>query len=187
MSALKVRGLLADGAKGYVQSENNIRLQVRVGRTPQGMSLDYLDKVDFLNFEIGLEHVPCHFGGHRTYFVCSGVHPKCVKRCTTLYLTGVGPTCRVCTDLLYESQRHPDPTHLVALKKVQRLRAQLGGFGMGSLIPEKPKWMREDTYYRRVTHILEVWKEYVALERKHREYLLSQLDQRTGCAKQKKG
>jgi hypothetical protein len=176
MSALKARGFLAEGAKGYVQSENSSRLQVRVERSPQGISLEYLGGVDLLNFEIRLEHVPCHFGGHRTYFVCSGGHPKCLNRCATLYLTGVGPTCRTCTGLLYETQRHPDPAHLVALKKVQRMRAQLDGSVMHPLIPAKPKWMREDTYYRRCIHILDAWRKYLVLEHRYREALLVKLD-----------
>ena len=193
MRTLKAQGFLAEGTKGYVQSENSVRLQVWVERSSHGISLEYLCEVGLPKFEVRLEHVPCHFGGHRTYFVCSGGHPKCVKRCATLYLTGAGPACRTCTDLLYETQRHPDLTHLVALKKVQRLRAQLGGYGITPLLPDKPKWMRENTYYKISTHILAAWTKYAVLELRHRNLILSQIefrpnppDQRTGCAKQEK-
>lgn len=46
-----------------------------------------------------LTETPCHFGGHRKWFLC----PDCDRRCGILYLTEHF-ACRTCSDLTYASQ-----------------------------------------------------------------------------------
>ncbi len=52
---------------------------------------------------IGLEWTPCNYGGSRPWFMCPG--EGCGRRVAILY----GPTlpllCRLCRNLVYESQR----------------------------------------------------------------------------------
>lgn len=43
---------------------------------------------------------PCHFGGHRIWFIC----PHCSRRCGTLYAGGPRFLCRSCYRIPYHSQ-----------------------------------------------------------------------------------
>jgi hypothetical protein len=55
---------------------------------------------------VGLVRRPCHLGGERTYFVCSGVGTgrACGRRAVKLYAPGRYFLCRHCLGLAYASQ-----------------------------------------------------------------------------------
>jgi len=91
---------------------------------------------------IWLERTACHLGGSRPWFVC----PGCGRQCAVLYLAGRS-RCRRCLGLAYESQRE-NAMHR-ALRKAQKLRAQLGGsLSLGEPLPDRPHYMHERTYQR---------------------------------------
>jgi hypothetical protein len=84
------------------------------------------------------------FGGERLWFAC----PDCGRRCAVLY-GGRRFRCRLCVDAPYGSQR--EPAHERLLRRVQTLRARLGGDLYASLdmpFPPRPKRMRRATYRR---------------------------------------
>ena len=84
------------------------------------------------------------FGGERAWFAC----PGCSRRCAVLY-GSQRFLCRVCVALPYGSQR--EPAHERLLRRVQGLRARLGGELYASLdlpFPPRPKRMRRTTYRR---------------------------------------
>lgn len=92
---------------------------------------------------IALKAVPCHFGGHRWFFVCP------MRRCrvTRLYLpNGAGRFAgRRAYGLGYQSQRETRTDR--AWGVIRRANARLGYDGEGDWIP-KPKWMRWRTFNR---------------------------------------
>jgi len=89
---------------------------------------------------ISLAHTPCHFGGHRAWFLC----PECDRRVGVLYYQGQFH-CRHCTDLHYESQYKSESSRLFA--KARMIRRKLGGSeNMTEPFPERPKGMHFTTY-----------------------------------------
>lgn len=90
-----------------------------------------------------------HFGGVRWWFAC----PDCDRRVSALYFHKLRFSCRHCHDLKYESQ------HLKPYKRqerqAQRIHRELGGDGnlLDYKRPPKPKWMRQETYERKVQEI----------------------------------
>ena len=92
---------------------------------------------------IGLRWSPCHFGGHRPWFVCD----RCNKTVGKLYNTGDLLTCRRCLHLWYASQRRGAKSrrYLQALK----LRLRLNGIAsLDEPFPNRPKRMHRRTYAR---------------------------------------
>jgi len=83
-------------------------------------------------------------GGERLWFACLG----CGRRCAVLY-GGCRFRCRLCVGVPYGSQR--EPAHDRLLRRLQAIRARLGGDEYASLampFPEKPKRMRRASYRR---------------------------------------
>jgi len=84
------------------------------------------------------------FGGERVWFAC----PGCSRRCAVLY--GARRfRCRRCIGVPYGCQR--EPAHERLLRRVQGLRARLGGELYASLdmpFPPRPKRMRRASYRR---------------------------------------
>jgi hypothetical protein len=98
---------------------------------------------------IPLRWTPCHFGGRRPWFVCSGVagDERCGRRVGKLYAAGSLFACRRCYGLAYQSQ-HEAPRGR-NIRRAQEIRLRLGG--SASLIdpfPGKPKGMHWSTYAR---------------------------------------
>lgn len=85
---------------------------------------------------IDLELTPCHFGGSRKWFVCSG----CASRMGTLCLHQNQFLCRHCLALPYRSQNSSKYDRQI--QKVHKLRARIG------LETRKPKGMHWKTYRR---------------------------------------
>jgi hypothetical protein len=56
--------------------------------------------IGFHTHWIGLTQTPCHFGGHRRWFIC----PRCNKRMGCLYMRHGRFACRRCNRISYESQ-----------------------------------------------------------------------------------
>ena len=61
------------------------------------------EKIDLLDQDIEITHTPCHFSGHRFWFIC----PGCKGRVGTLYKkpTSHKLMCRKCHNLRYMKSR----------------------------------------------------------------------------------
>lgn len=91
---------------------------------------------------VRIESTPCHFGGQRWWFRCSG--HQCGRRVRLLY--GVRYfLCRHCHRLNYQSQCEPRWERLC--HKAQGIRVKLGGSrSLADPFPDKPKGMHWRTY-----------------------------------------
>lgn len=96
---------------------------------------------------VGLDQVPCRFGGARPYWLC----PGCGSRAVVLY--GLRRFfCRACNRLAYGSQRESPPER--AQRRADGIRRRLGGEpGLGRL-PPRPKGMHRRTYERLVDEVI---------------------------------
>jgi hypothetical protein len=114
------------------------------------LELDYVATDDdgekhSIRYWIGLDRVPCRYGGHRFYWTC----PWCRRRCEVLAIArgGFEWACRRCLRLQYQSQR------LAPADRLQRRAdghyARAGIEGDDGLI-YKHKWMRWRTFNRLV-------------------------------------
>ena len=116
---------------------------------------------------IGLDWVPCRFGGVRPWFLC----PRCGRRCGFLYAGTGGFRCRDCGGLAYWTTRD-DPVHR-HLRHAERIRKKLGWQPrIEDPSDGRPKGMHRRTYERLRTaygeHILAHWDALdAALERHH--------------------
>lgn len=98
-----------------------------------------------VDYSVGLERTPCHFGGERTWFRCPG--RGCGRRVAKLYSVGRYYVCRHCGDLAYSSQREDRGSR--TLSRAQKIRKKLGGSAnMFEFFPPKPKGMHWRTYER---------------------------------------
>jgi hypothetical protein len=112
-------------------------------------SAEWQDK----RFLVELVRTPCHYGGERTWFVCPA--RGCGRRVALLH---GGPVfaCRLCHQLVYESQR--EQPHHRALRKAQSIRMKLGGSpNMLDPFPDKPSEMHWSTYQRLRLEAEEAW------------------------------
>ena len=98
---------------------------------------------------VGIEHTPCHLGGTRPFFICSGEveGTNCGMRVTKLYGAGRYYLCRHCYGLKYACQRE-QPWDRSA-RRADKIRKRLGGSpGIYTLFPDKPRGMWWRTYER---------------------------------------
>jgi hypothetical protein len=99
--------------------------------------------------QVRLVWTPCHFGGNRPWFLCSGNSQgqHCRRRVAKLY-GGLGLfACRHCWQLVYQSQRQSPPVR--AARKAMAIRMRLGGSeNLSCPFPAKLKGMHWRTYER---------------------------------------
>ena len=86
-------------------------------------------------YPVGLEWTPCHYGGHRPWFLC-----PCCRRRVAILFGGSIYACRHCHNLAYDSQREMVHTRLQS--RAHKLRARLGG----DCWWHRPKGMHQRTY-----------------------------------------
>ena len=90
---------------------------------------------------VHLDRTPCHYGGHRKWFLC----PQCNERRLKLYERNERYLCRKCQDLPYTSQRIPEEDRL--LLKVRNFRDRLNTTrDLTKPIMFKPKGMHWRTF-----------------------------------------
>lgn len=108
--------------------------------SPQSVTLKYVLTVNgnqqTVSNHIGLDHVPCRFGGTRPWFTC----PCCARRVALLYLHRGRFACRHCQRVAYASQSEDEMARM--WRKQSRLEARLGDHWT------RPKGMRQRTYQR---------------------------------------
>jgi hypothetical protein len=92
---------------------------------------------------VALVSTRCHLGGARPWFRC-----PCGRRVAKLYRRDAPVfACRQCCGLAYASQREI-PRHR-AILRAQRLKMRLGGSAnLLDPLPERPRGMHRQTYYR---------------------------------------
>jgi len=107
---------------------------------PHSVSLKYILNVNGsqqnVNKKIGMEWVPCRFGGARPWFVC----PCCGQRAALLYLRWARFGCRGCQQVAYASQSEDEMNRM--WRKQSKIEARLGDHW------NRPKGMRQQTYKR---------------------------------------
>ncbi len=79
-----------------VEPPDRVRLQYTSTNRTNGISVDH-------NHVVFIESTPCNYGGKRWWFEC----PKCHRRCRIIYLAPGFDyfVCRICGNLIYESQQ----------------------------------------------------------------------------------
>ena len=115
---------------------------------------------DQVYYTVQLTWTPCHFGGHRPWFLC----PRCGRRVGKLYAGGKYFLCRHCYDLAYQSQRESYADRL--LRRAWKLRAKLG-LKPWEPIVEKPPRMHWKAFLRLREEIQRL--ELEALDELHRD------------------
>jgi len=98
---------------------------------------------------VSIEHVPCHLGSSRPFFICPGKVNGVAwgRRAVKLYGAGRHFLCRHCYRLPYACQRE-QPWDRKA-RRSGKIRVRLGGEpGIYCEFPEKPKGMWWGTYER---------------------------------------
>jgi hypothetical protein len=96
---------------------------------------------------ISIVHLPCRFGGNRTYFICPGPGDgtECGRRITKLHLSRRYFLCRHCNQLAYASQFERPWQR--AFRRANKLKQRLGiAAGIAASVPDKPKGMWTRTY-----------------------------------------
>ena len=102
------------------------------------------DQWEQKDYPVRLVRTPCHYGGHRTWFLCPA--RGCGRRVAILYAGNIF-ACRHCYGLAYHSQRVQG--YQRALSHAQAIRVKLGGSGsLADPFPSKPKGMHRSTYQR---------------------------------------
>jgi hypothetical protein len=94
---------------------------------------------------IWLDWTPCHYGGHRLWFLC----PRCARRVAALCRMGGWWRCRHCARLRYASQHQTYGARMVA--QARKIRRRVGaGFNLTLplLLWDKPKGMHWRTFER---------------------------------------
>ena len=154
VNTLKRSGSLKEGRQGTWQWSQGSEVIAHINfHTSEGrLMLDYRVCVNGSDWEpitqhIGLSQVPCHLGGHRTYFICSGVvnGRSCRRQVGKLYAGGRYFLCRHCYGMAYTSQSEDRASRM--LRRANKIRMALGGeAGTASWIAPKPKGMWHRTY-----------------------------------------
>lgn len=156
VNRLNRAGCLIPGWSGGLQwsvnvdQTGNIKLKAEAGR----MLLSYRIRIDGGDWEdveesVPFVHLPCRFGGRRSYFLCPGIvdGAYCGRRVVKLYITDKYFLCRHCTHLKYESQS--EGVLYRAMRRTDKIRVRLGGkAGIANPFPGRPKGMWRSTYDR---------------------------------------
>lgn len=134
-------GVLTPGTRAVVSWKGGSCLDLKAEAAT--VVLSYCQDLTNRRDCIGLDWVPCRFGGSRVWFRC----PWCNRRCGGLYASTSGFCCHKCADLNYQATRE-DPRYL-HMRRADRIRARLGwtpgiAFGPG----ERPKGMHRQTFAR---------------------------------------
>lgn len=93
--------------------------------------------------EIYFDKTPCHYGGHRFWFLC----PRCYKRVAVLYGAGKYFLCRHCHGLTYSSQQEGFANRM--MRKARKIRERMDRNNIPiDPFPLKPNNMHWKTYNR---------------------------------------
>jgi len=114
------------------------------------------------------------YGGSQAFFLC----PACGRRVRYLYLAGAAFLCRKCAQLNYRSQQETRSGTMYFYDKGMALvekhletwpRVRLDGFSFCAWIPERPRYMHKDTYFRYLRRFAQYQGKH--LEREKRDLL----------------
>lgn len=98
MAYLSRHGHLDEGnwKRLYWRQYGEIRMEGLVKAFDDHITVD----IGMSKHRIGLTQTPCHFGGHRRWFIC----PRCQNRMGFLYMRHGRFACRRCNRISYQSQ-----------------------------------------------------------------------------------
>ena len=100
----------------------------------------YNDAWETVDETLYFDYSDCHFGGVRQWFSC----PQCGERVAVIYAGHFA--CRHCLNLAYESQR--ENSFLRSIRRWEKTVKKLGGDRWTTGIPDRPKGMHWETYFR---------------------------------------
>ena len=94
---------------------------------------------------VSVNWTPCHYGGHRPWFLCP--RTGCGRRCAMLFSTLLGVGCRKCLGLTYQVRNESEAK--AQARKADKLKRKLG-WKPGDDFPflGKPFGMRWETFER---------------------------------------
>jgi len=98
VSYLSRHGYLVAGSwkRLYWRRHGQVRLEGLVKAFDDHLTID----IGFHTHWIGMTQTPCHFGGHRCWFICR----QCGTRMAVLYMRHGRFACRHCQQIAYQSQ-----------------------------------------------------------------------------------
>lgn len=102
-----------------------------------------------LEQRVPLAWTPCHLGGERPWFICSGGFRSrsCGQRVAVLFDRGGLFVCRSCCGLVYSSQQ--ETPKFRRIRRARKIRMALGGGeSLADPFPERPGGMHRSSYAR---------------------------------------
>ena len=109
----------------------------------------YGDGWEDLDYPVRISSTPCHYGGHRYWFICPA--QGCGRRVAKLY-SGRIFACRHCYQLAYPSQREASFERY--RRRADKIRERLGwAYDPDLMEGNKPKGMHWQTYHRLVAEM----------------------------------
>lgn len=144
-------GCLVPGRQTFVSwpMSSESTLQVSMRALPGRLRLTYRSGLLDVDYSVGVENVPCHFGGSRPLLICTGVvdGKLCNRRVGKLYKKGAYFLCRHCHRLTYQCQQ--ERLWDRAARRSDKIRKRLAGeLGIYAAFPDKPSRMWWRTYFR---------------------------------------
>ena len=144
------------------QSGSSISIKLEASQLTVGFAIRNDEQTEVVQ-HINLSRIKNGFGGNpRTYFIC----PFCGKRVQKLYLRWEEFRCRKCAELNYYSQQVTKGTDQCAQRMQSVLRKEFGitdsssPMDMQYMTPPKPKWMRWETYGRKMIRLRKAQLDY---------------------------
>jgi hypothetical protein len=147
MATLKKMGIVGKVKQGSLEWKRgkDPAVSIRFKSTENSLTLNYnfrsSNTAEWQSVEqrIALEATPCHFGGTRYWFVCTG----CGARSRVLFINGKYFLCRDCNKLAYSSQN--ERAYDRAIRRHNKLKARITD-QHGTI--QRPKGMHYKTYCR---------------------------------------
>jgi hypothetical protein len=145
--SLHKAGYTNDGYTGQWgwHSNGEVQSTIQITTQKQQIILEYSAGNQSFNYPIQLEVTPCHYGGVRHWFICTG----CNRRVATLFIaSNLLFQCRKCQKLNYTSQQESklDATRYVMYKLRNKLDWQYDNAWMKYYYKIKPKGMHQTTF-----------------------------------------
>lgn len=144
IKALKDMGVLSSDSKQNLEWISNGRVISSMQVIAYETSIDLCYSVTVngqvypMMYALMLDKTPCHFGGHRHWFIC----PSCGRRIGVLYLGQKQFACRHCLNLAYESQCESKID--TYNRRLSKYRKRLNWFG--TPVPFRPRYMHHKTF-----------------------------------------
>lgn len=114
------RGATVSGSYSWTRNGNpSGSVFMTVSWSDRYMELDYTSNDKPIKYRVNIKHIPAHFGGYRSYFIC----PSTGKRCSKLYGIGAYFLSRFAYPCAMYSKQTESKINRCAYRLFERLRA----------------------------------------------------------------